>query len=90
MSTKSFYYTVTYYMSGPIAKWISPFIVQYFGISPLISPICVELASYAIIQPVHYFIIVPLTTNVYNRLYYNHKLLCNDNDLILSEYTIID
>ena len=80
----TFYYTITYWLSGPIAKWISPVIIHYIGISPIISPVCVELVSYAIIKPVHYFIVEPFTLHMYN------KLLKNENDeLLLAEYTLI-
>ena len=60
-SKTHFYYNITYWMSGPIAKFMSPFIIHYFGISPIISPICVELTSYIIIQPINYFIIQPFS-----------------------------
>lgn len=69
-SKKEFYYSFTYWMSGPIAKMVAPFIIYYIGVSPIISPICVELTSYMIIKPIHYFIVQP----------FSYKLLTFEED----------
>ena len=52
-----FIHLITYLFSAPIAKYASGYLVIYAGITPSFIPVCIEMSSYILVQPINYIIV---------------------------------
>ena len=80
------YQLFTYLFSAPMSKFASRYIVSYMGIPPLLAPVCVEMTSIIISQPVN-LVIYPFISYFSSNL---KLIMFKKNKEIENEYILID